>query len=52
MRGQLIRVPLGSHLESKVLQNAAIETGNSIWGKEGAQETLADSKLLSAPQKK
>lgn len=37
---------------SKILQNAAIETENSIWGREGTQETLPDSKLLSEPQRK
>ena len=52
MGGQLIRVPCGPHLESKILQNAATETENSIWGREGAKETLADSKLLSALKKK
>lgn len=39
-------------MESKILQNAAIETENSIWGREGTQETLPDSKLLSEPQRK
>lgn len=39
-------------MESKILQNAARETENSIWGSEGAQETLADSKLLLALKKK
>lgn len=39
-------------LESKILQNAAIWAENSVWGREGAQETLADDKLLSAPPKK
>lgn len=39
-------------MESKILQNAAIETENSIWSREGTQETLPDSKLLSEPQRK
>lgn len=49
---QLISVPCGPHLESKILQKAAIETENSIWGREGTQETFPDSKLLSDPQRK
>lgn len=49
---QLISVPYGPHLESKILQNAAIETEINIWGREGTQETLPDSKLFSEPQRK